>query len=94
MLIRPPSWDSFVTRLRGRGTETEEEIQQRLVTAQREIEFYNEHRGFYDVELVNSHIESAVEHFCGILEGFIIGKWFFLLYISSNSGKNSNYQIW
>ena len=72
MLIRPPTWEAFVQRLRNRGTETEEQIQARLETAKKELEFFDNNRGFYDIEIVNHMLDSCVEHFCGILEGFII----------------------
>ncbi|CAL6013075.1 Guanylate_kinase [Hexamita inflata] len=72
VLIRPPTWEAFIERLRKRGTETEEEIQRRLQTAVQETDFFDSNRGFYDVEIVNHMLDSAVEHFCGLLEGFIV----------------------
>ncbi|CAL6004074.1 Guanylate_kinase [Hexamita inflata] len=65
-------WDAFVDRLRKRGTESEEEIQRRVQTAVQETNFFDSNRGFYDVEIVNHMLDSAVEHFCCILEGFIV----------------------
>lgn len=44
----------------------------RVETARKETDFFDSNRGFYDVEIVNNLLESAIEHFCGILEGFII----------------------
>ena len=39
-----------------------------------ETTFYDSHKGFYDIEVVNLEISSMVEHFCGLLEGFIV-QW-------------------
>eukprot|EP00703_Trepomonas_sp_PC1_P002711 JAP93895.1 Guanylate kinase [Trepomonas sp. PC1] len=72
VLIRPPSWDEYIDTLRKSGTESEEQIAIRVDTAKQQTDFFDNNRGFYDVEIVKNLLESAIEHFCGILEGFII----------------------
>lgn len=37
IFLAPPDWDELVRRLRGRGTETEEQIVRRLMTAKEEL---------------------------------------------------------
>lgn len=51
-------------RLRGRGTESEEKIAMRLEAA-KEALAYAEHRGVYDLVVVNDDFETAYEHFEG-----------------------------
>ena len=49
MFILPPSFEELEHRLRGRGTETEEKIQERLATAKRELPYAPQ----YDYQIVN-----------------------------------------
>jgi len=56
-------------RLRGRGTETEESIQKRLLQARNEIE-YSKTNGVHDLIIVNDNLEKAYEE----LEDFIFKK--------------------
>jgi len=53
--IAPPSYEELEKRLRGRGTETEEQIQSRLQTAKGELSLMGE----YDYIVVNDEIEQA-----------------------------------
>jgi guanylate kinase len=57
VFIMPPSVEELETRLRGRGTEKEESIRQRLDRAKEEIEFANQ--GGFDKVIVNDNLESA-----------------------------------
>ena len=41
IFVAPPSFEVLESRLRGRGTETEESIQKRLARAKQEMEFAN-----------------------------------------------------
>ena len=49
VFILPPSFEELERRLRGRGTETEEKICQRLETAKRELPYAPK----YDYQIVN-----------------------------------------
>lgn len=53
--IAPPSYEELEKRLRGRGTETEEQILSRLQTAKGELALMGE----YDFIVVNDEIEQA-----------------------------------
>lgn len=55
IFIEPPSLEELEHRLRGRNTETEEQIKKRLDTASLELSAKME----YDVQLVNEDIEDA-----------------------------------
>ena len=61
--VAPPSREELENRLRGRGTETEEQILSRLETANRELSRMNE----YDYIVVNDKIEEASEDLITIL---------------------------
>jgi guanylate kinase len=55
VFLAPPSWDELVRRLVGRGTETPEEREARLVTARAELAAEPE----FDVTIVNDDVERA-----------------------------------
>ena len=57
VLILPPSMDVLEQRLRGRQTDSEEAIRERLAKAQSEIDFA---RGKFDIELINDVLEDTV----------------------------------
>lgn len=56
VFIEPPSMEVLEERLRGRGTETEEVIAERLATARVELS----HKMEYDIRLVNDDLDEAV----------------------------------
>jgi guanylate kinase len=58
VFIAPPSMRELETRLRGRGTEKEEQIQTRVRNAQKEVDFGLE-PGNFDVVLVNDNLDKA-----------------------------------
>lgn len=58
VFIAPPSVGELETRLRGRGTETEESIQKRLTQANKEIA-YSQEPGAYDRLIVNDDLSKA-----------------------------------
>ncbi|XP_054155081.1 guanylate kinase-like [Oppia nitens] len=58
VFIKPPNMDILEKRLRSRGTETEEAIQNRLRRATDEMEF-GEMNGVFDLVIVNNEIEEA-----------------------------------
>lgn len=55
VFILPPSFEELESRLRGRGTETPEKIEQRLCAARREIET----APAYDYRIVNDDVDAA-----------------------------------
>lgn len=57
IFIAPPSLEELETRLRGRGTETDEVIVRRLETAKVELE----EKMKYDIVLVNDDLDSTFE---------------------------------
>lgn len=58
LFIMPPSLEILETRLRGRGTDTEEAIQKRLEAAKEEIE-YAKTPGAHDMILVNDDLDTS-----------------------------------
>lgn len=58
IFIAPPSFSELEQRLRGRGTETPEQIAVRLENAKGEMKSL-EWRGFYDAVIVNDDLEKA-----------------------------------
>ncbi|KAG2412074.1 hypothetical protein HFD88_009630 [Aspergillus terreus] len=69
VFIRPPSLEALEARLRARGTENEEDLQERLAQAQVELE-YADSQGSYDKIIVNDSIETAYKE----LEEFVFGQ--------------------
>ncbi|WP_251197973.1 guanylate kinase [Anaerotardibacter muris] len=64
IFIEPPSLEELERRLRGRNTETEEQINKRLDTALLELSAKKE----YDVQLVNEDVEAAYEQLVAYIE--------------------------
>lgn len=64
IFIEPPSLEELESRLRGRNTETEEQINKRLNTALLELSAKKE----YDVQLVNDDVEAAYEQLVAYIE--------------------------
>lgn len=63
VFLAPPSWETLVERLTGRGTETEDVIQRRLTTAREELDA----QGEFDTVVVNNDIDQAVAAIAAIL---------------------------
>jgi guanylate kinase len=57
IFILPPDWQTLESRLRNRGSDSEQVIRRRLDTARREIENYTK----YDYILVNNLLEQSAE---------------------------------
>jgi guanylate kinase len=55
IFLLPPSWAALEARLRGRGTDAEEEIRRRLLNAEREIRVLPR----YDAVIVNDRLDEA-----------------------------------
>ncbi|MBU5627272.1 guanylate kinase [Oscillibacter sp. MSJ-2] len=63
IFIAPPSWDELERRLSGRGTDSPEKIQKRLVRAK--VEFQMAHT--YDYFVINDTVDGAVRELEAIL---------------------------
>lgn len=70
ILIRPPSVEELVSRLRGRGTENEEQLERRISHARWELE-QNE---YYDHEVVNDDLDRAVGEIGKLIESRMRGE--------------------
>lgn len=66
IFIAPPAVEVLEARLRGRGTETEENIRKRLTQAAKELE-YSLTPGAHDKIIINDDLETAYKE----LESFI-----------------------
>ena len=64
IFILPPNIDELARRLRGRKTETEEQIKARLAKVEEEKEFIEK----YDCVLVNDVLDDAVRNLNGIIK--------------------------
>lgn len=66
ILIAPPSLDTLEARLRGRASETEEQLQLRLGAAKAELANYK----IYDYVVVNDDLDQAAEELIAVLRSF------------------------
>ena len=65
VFLKPPSWEELVRRLVGRGTESEEERERRLVTAREELAAETE----FDVTIENTEVNLAAEELVALMKG-------------------------
>ncbi len=70
VFIRSPSLEALETRLRGRGSETEDSVKRRLFNAEKELEQVRHHQGLYDSIIVSDGLDRAYKE----LEQFVLGK--------------------
>lgn len=66
VFIEPPSLEELERRLRGRGTETDEVVRQRMNTAKVELAKKME----YDVRVVNDDLARATDELVSIIDSF------------------------
>ena len=64
VFLMPPSWEELEKRLRGRGTDSEEVIVERLRNAGSEMEYADR----YDNRVINDSVERCVSEIAGIIE--------------------------
>jgi guanylate kinase len=64
ILLAPPSMEALEERLRGRGTEDEASVAERLAAAERELE----QEGSFDHVVVNDDVERAADEVAAIIE--------------------------
>ena len=67
VMIAPPSVEELKNRLTGRGTETPEEIENRL----KRLDYELSQKEFYDVTIVNDDLEKAIKELSDIVDGKI-----------------------
>lgn len=67
IFIAPPSEAALADRLRGRGTDSAEQVTKRLATAKIELAARHE----FDVEIVNDDLDEAIDELTGIVEAAI-----------------------
>jgi guanylate kinase len=70
VLIVPPSMEVLEARLRGRGTDSEEAIRERLDKASSELEFA---AGKFDRDLVNDKLEETFAEAEALVDAFLCG---------------------
>ncbi|MBQ9679872.1 MAG: guanylate kinase [Ruminococcus sp.] len=63
IFIAPPSFEELQLRLRGRGTEDEEVIAERLKTAERELQ----HQHLFDYVVINDDVDRAADEVLSII---------------------------
>ncbi len=63
VFLTPPTWEEMVSRLTGRGTESEEEQRRRLETARMELAAESE----FDVTVVNDDLERAAAELLSLM---------------------------
>lgn len=56
VFVQPPSYEELENRLRGRSTESEDKIAQRMEKARKELSFSKE----FDVVLINDNLDQAI----------------------------------
>jgi guanylate kinase len=66
VFVKTPSWDDLRRRLEGRGTETDEQIRERLQTAEMELGL----EGMYRHVVINDDVSRAADELAGIIETY------------------------
>jgi guanylate kinase len=64
VFVLPPSMDELRRRLTGRGTETQEVVEERLKTALKEFEYIEK----YNYTLLNDEVDKAVKRLESIID--------------------------
>lgn len=67
IFVQPPSIEEMEKRLRGRKTDSEEKIQERVAKAEKELKYAKD----FDVILVNDNLEEAKEKAYKLVKNFI-----------------------
>ena len=69
IFIEPPSMEVLEKRLRGRGTESEEQVAMRLKQANAEMD-YGSVPGNFEINIVNNDLDVAYDELVGSLRGW------------------------
>ena len=64
IFLAPPSFEELERRIRGRGTDSEEAIERRLIRAQEELKAQHE----FDAVVTNDDLESALQQVETLME--------------------------
>ena len=67
VFVKPPSYEELEKRLRGRSTETEDKINQRMEKATKELAFAKE----FDIVLVNDDLSTACDQAASFVREFL-----------------------
>jgi len=67
LFVAPPSLESLEARLRGRGTEKEEDIKKRLKNSAEELE-YGVQDGNFDIVLTNDDLDKTFEKLLNVMQ--------------------------
>jgi len=67
VFVAPPSMEDLEKRLRGRGTEKEEDIKRRLGNAAKELA-YGQEKGNFDKILVNDNLKNAFKELVSVVK--------------------------
>lgn len=70
VFVQPPSYEELEKRLRGRSTESEDKIAQRMGKARKELSFAKE----FDMVLINDNLNQAIETAAEKVREFIAGE--------------------
>lgn len=70
VFVQPPSYEELEKRLRGRSTESEDKIAQRMGKARKELSFAKE----FDMVLINDNLDQAIETAAEKVREFIAGE--------------------
>lgn len=74
VFIAPPSLEELEKRLRGRGTESEEQVETRLKNARLEMKSLEDEPSLYDFVLVNDDLDACLEKLKGVAEKALNGE--------------------
>ena len=67
VFVKPPSYEELENRLRGRSTESEDKINQRMAKARKELAFAEE----FDLVLINDNLDEACEKAEQLVSNFL-----------------------
>lgn len=67
VFVNPPDLKTLEERLRGRGTDSEEKLKERIAKAEKELAYADQ----FDVILTNDHLETAYEEAKKLVSDFI-----------------------
>lgn len=67
IFVQPPSLEVLIERLRGRGTDSEEKLKERIVKAEKELAYANQ----FDIILKNNDLQTACEEAEKLVEDFL-----------------------
>src|SRR5690606_14327580 len=70
IFVQPPSMDALIDRLRGRGTDSEEKLKERIEKADKELKFNAE----FDIILENDDLSDACLQAENLVENFSANK--------------------